>query len=539
MSQVDSLPEGARKVLQTGSVIEREFSYELIRRVTGLLERELLSYLSTLKDSELLYERGIFPQSTYIFKHALTRDVVYDSILTGRKTRLHLQIGLAIEELYEQNIDAHYAALVEHFAHAADYEKSAEYAWLAAQKAEKTASLNDAIGYAEKRVACLERLPNTDDVLKQIIDARTTLGLYWIQLFHYPEAKAAIDPIIDKALRSGYKRRLPQLFILLGTYEYCFEEDISKAFSHFEEALKIAEQEKDIASIGFAHWRLGLARSFNCEFEKACYNFEKALDISVAANNLWHVSRTRSYISWSGYFFWGKIGLAYQTSEEAFRSADESGDIYSKAMASVAHGISCYGKGLFEESTKHLLRGVDLCETISLSMVDGLAHIFLGESYFDMGEYRNSKDHYEKAVSLFSNKGFPSLQGLAEIGIAMAKVMMNAKDISLESLYVHVYENKLKITEHWKLIYMSTILLNMDNQHIREAEDWIKRAIKSAERNNMLWYLAKDYALYAELFKRKGEQSKAKENLNKAIELFKDCGAEGWADKYEKELSTL
>ena len=64
MARVDSLPEGAKEVLQTGSVIEREFSYELIKAVTGLPEQELLSRLSVLKDSELLYERGIYPEST-------------------------------------------------------------------------------------------------------------------------------------------------------------------------------------------------------------------------------------------------------------------------------------------------------------------------------------------------------------------------------------------------------------------------------------------------------------------------------------------
>ena len=87
MARVDSLPEGAKEVLQTGSVIEREFSHELIERITGLPEKELLSHLSALKDSELLYERGIYPQSTYIFKHALTREVVYDSILTQEKEK--------------------------------------------------------------------------------------------------------------------------------------------------------------------------------------------------------------------------------------------------------------------------------------------------------------------------------------------------------------------------------------------------------------------------------------------------------------------
>jgi hypothetical protein len=61
MARVGSLPEGAKELLQTGSVIEREFSHKLIKRVTSLSQEELLSYLPVLKDAELLYERGIYP----------------------------------------------------------------------------------------------------------------------------------------------------------------------------------------------------------------------------------------------------------------------------------------------------------------------------------------------------------------------------------------------------------------------------------------------------------------------------------------------
>ena len=79
MARVDALPEGAKDVLQTGSVIEREFSHELIQKVTDLPERELLSHVAVLKDAELLYERGLYPHAAYVFKHALTREVLYDS----------------------------------------------------------------------------------------------------------------------------------------------------------------------------------------------------------------------------------------------------------------------------------------------------------------------------------------------------------------------------------------------------------------------------------------------------------------------------
>ena len=87
--------------------------------------------------------------------------------------------------------------------------------------------------------------------------------------------------------------------------------------------------------------------------------------------------------------------------------------------------------------------------------------------------------------------------------------------------------------------YIGGILLNIDDQHIPEAGDWIKRSIEADTRNDMRFNLGRDYALYAELFKRKGDQSKAKENLGKAIEILKGCGADGWVEKYEKELALL
>ena len=216
MARVDTLPEGAKELLQSGSVIEREFSSEVIREVTGLSEQELLSRLSILKDSELLFERGIYPDTVYIFKHALTREVVYDSILTRRREELHEDIGNAIEEIYKKNIDEYYGVLAEHYIYSKNYERGADYSKLAEKKAEKAASFTDTVAYAKKRISCLEKLPVVDEVEKKIIGARTVLGLYYIQLGLPVEAKAAVDPIVDLAIKRNYKRRVSQINVILG-----------------------------------------------------------------------------------------------------------------------------------------------------------------------------------------------------------------------------------------------------------------------------------------------------------------------------------
>ena len=540
MARVDSLPEGVKEVLQTGSVIEREFSYPLINRVTGFAEKELLSYLSILKDSELLYERGIYPQSNYIFKHALTREVVYNSILAKRKKKLHEEIGTAIEELYKDNLSEHYEVLAEHYFLSENYLKSAEYLRLASRKAEKTASLNDAISHAKKRVTSLERLPQTDDIQKQIIDARTVFGLYMAQMNYNVEAKEAIDPVINLAIKYNYKKRLCQIYAILGTYHFFVEENYVEASRALGKALKTSEEVKDMLTLVLASFWFGAALGWSCEFEKSADYFQRALDINLASKNLWTIAATKSSLAYFSYYHHGKIDLQFKTSCEALRISEESGDIYSKAIARVSHGIACYGKGLQEEAENHLLKGIEFCEKINFHSWNGGARFHVAEIYFEMGDFKKSKEQYEKASwVLEQNRLFPSWTNLGKVGVARSKLMKKEKDVNLETLYAHLRDNKTRATEGWIQRYTGEILLNIDDQHISEAEHWIQKAIEADQRNRMMFHLGKDHALYADLFKRKGDRSKARETLGKAIEIFKECGADGWVEKYEKELATL
>ena len=540
MARVDSLPEKAKEVLQTGAVIEREFSYGLIKRIMGLLEQELLSCLSILKDSELLYERGIYPQSNYIFKHALTRGVVYDSILGKRKKRLHEEIGNTIEKLYRDSLSEYYEVLSEHFFLSENYSKGAEYSKLASRKAEKTASLNDAIAYAKKRVTSLERLTQTKDVEKQIIDARTALGLYIIQMNYHVEAKQTIDPIVDIAIKYDYKRRLCQIYTILGSYHLFVDDNFTEAFKAFEEALKISEEVRDNTTSFFASYWFGLALGWNCQFERSADHLRRALDINLAAKNLWGIAFAKSTLAYFSYHTQGEINLGFQTTGEALRIAEESGDIYSKAVAYVSHGVSCYGKGLLKEAEKFILKGLELCERINLHFANGVARFHLGETYFEMGDFLRSKEHYEKGSwVLENNRLWPSWANLQKVGVARSKVMNREKDVNLESLYAHSQSNNIKAFEGSMSRYIGGILLNLDGPKISEAEHWIQKAIEADQKNRTMFNLGKDYLLYADLFKRKGDRLKAQENLGKAIEIFKECGADGWVEKAEKELATI
>ena len=86
---------------------------------------------------------------------------------------------------------------------------------------------------------------------------------------------------------------------------------------------------------------------------------------------------------------------------------------------------------------------------------------------------------------------------------------------------------------------MGDLLLNLNGADNSEAEKWIKKAIIADKEAGMKWHLANDYVSYAQFYRQKGDQPRARENLEKAIEIFKECGADGWVERHEKVLVEL
>ena len=125
------------------------------------------------------------------------------------------------------------------------------------------------------------------------------------------------------------------------------------------------------------------------------------------------------------------------------------------------------------------------------------------------------------------------------MSLVKAKVAVNNRNIDIESLRAYASKNKWEILQGVTKRSIAEIHLYLDKEHLPEAEELIRQSIKEDKKNEMKHQLGHDYAIYAEIFKRKGQGLKSKETLGEAIEIFKKCGADGWAEKYEKELTEL
>ncbi|MBM4332453.1 MAG: zinc-ribbon domain-containing protein [Deltaproteobacteria bacterium] len=542
MARVDALPEGAKELLQVGSLIEREFGYRLIKAAMHLPEEELLRRLSVLKDAELLYERGLFPDSTFVFKHALTREVVYGTLLERKKKDLHMDIGRAIEEVYKDHLEEMHRALAEHFEEGGDCQKAAHYFRLAARKAWRTSAYTDAIAFSKKGVACLEKLPKNVEVQKRLIDARVIVANNCIFLNRYIDARDAVAPVVDLVHQLDYRRRLPSIYAIMAAYLIMVEERYSEAEArrYLMEAQRLAPEERDYFSLWNAYYHEGLAHAFNCEFADGESCFLRIMEMSEAAGNVTGPVMAKFNIAHAIHGLSGRIEDALKCSQEALQLALQADDLYLKGGAYGAFGSAFLRKGLFPEAEENLTLAIEMTQKTDFVGILLLSLCYLGLLRSEMARYREAQECYDGLLAVYERvRTWPSMARFATIAKVAAGVR-GGLNLALDAaLNFDLQEIRMRIFQGMAAHVMGEIFLHMDDKHMNVAEAWIRKAVEVDERNRMPWDLAWDYALYADFFKKKDDPSQAKEKLHKAIELMRGCGADGWVEKYEKDLAML
>jgi len=541
MSRVDHLPERARKSLQTGAVIEREFDYRLLRRIVDISDQDLLYDMTILKDAELIYERGIPPESTYVFKHALTREVIYNSILSKNRKVLHEKIGYAIEAVYKQSIVDYYGILVEHFLQSQNYEKGAEYAKTACKTAQKRSAFIDAIAYAKKRIYCLDKLPQTDDIQKKLVDARTGLSMYYLNLNFNADAREIVDPIVDFAEEKNYTKGLSRIYTATGSYRLHIEENPAGAIEDLKTAIDFSQKAIDVIALWFGWFNMGAAFSVECDFRKGENYYAKLLELSNEAGNSVGISAAKSALSWYNYNFQGKLKQSLDLGRDSLRLGKKNNDIFIQAVAHSAYGATLYFKGNLDEAEKHLMEAVDLCRSNSIFAWGSGSALFLRQLYYEKHEYKKAINCFdEKTIKLLPVKAlYPSLMMFAKSSACKSKLMLGDTDIDLDRLFSDANQNKLKFMDGWFSRTIAEILMMIDGRDQSEVEYWIRKSIDFDEKRKLKWQLAMDLSVYSDYLRELGKIDGAKAHLQKAIDFFKTCGADGWQQKTEKTMAVL
>jgi predicted ATPase len=258
-ARIDRLSPTEKAFLHQLAVIGRQFPLSLVLHVVTQPEEELYRLLSSLQRKEFLYEQPAFPEPNYIFKHALTQEVAYGTVLQERRKALHERTAQAIESLYSTKLEDHYSELAHHYTRSGNTPKAVEYLHRAGQQAEQRSAYVEAISHLTTALELLKTLPDTPERARQELTLQLALGA----------PLQATKGYVAQEVGNTYTRarelcqqigETPQLFpVLWGLwYFYVGRAEYQTARELGEQCLALAHREQDSALLVEAHFALGL-----------------------------------------------------------------------------------------------------------------------------------------------------------------------------------------------------------------------------------------------------------------------------------------
>jgi predicted ATPase len=270
--------EDEREVAQLGAVLGREFSHELLAAVAGLDDATLQAELARLAQAEILYPKGRPPRCTYIFKHALLEDALYNALVKGKRQQLHRRVAEVLEARFPQTVETQPELLAYHFTEAGLTEQAVGYWLKAGLRSRERAADTEAIAHLTKGLALLESFEETREHDEQDLRILTTLGPAYIAARGY--AAPEVGPILLRA--RDLCRRIgdePQLFgIILGQWEWhLVRGDLRPCVELAAGGMALAERLDDPGMLMEALFMRGATMFYRGQFEEARDCFEKAV----------------------------------------------------------------------------------------------------------------------------------------------------------------------------------------------------------------------------------------------------------------------
>jgi predicted ATPase len=173
-ARIDRLSSNDKRLLQAASAIGRDVPFALLQAVAELPEAELRDGLTRLQASEFLYETP-FPELEYTFKHALTHDVTYGSVLQERRRDLHARIVTVIERLYADRLDEQVDRLAHHAVRGDLWDEAARYLHRAGNRDVQRSAYREAQAFFEQALVALNHLPQSRESIERAVDIRLEL----------------------------------------------------------------------------------------------------------------------------------------------------------------------------------------------------------------------------------------------------------------------------------------------------------------------------------------------------------------------------
>jgi class 3 adenylate cyclase/tetratricopeptide (TPR) repeat protein len=526
MARIDRLAEAPKKTLQLASVIGREFTRRLLDRISDI-RGQTEHFLRELKGIELIYEKSLFPELAYMFKHALTHDVAYNSLLVQRRKELHQLIAMAVEELYADRLADQYEVLAHHFSKAEDWRRALDYLVKAAEKA--------AQGFANhEALALYQQALDVAAHLGEAVPAKTVMAIHqarsdiYMVTSDFVRAHEEGERVLVLARQAGDQVTTAMALggmALASLFGHAFE----RGLGHAREAISLAQAADIRPALARAHIATGWVHLVHGRLETADQEFARAREVSQGGNDpffhAFSIGLTGELKNFRGEFI-----EASALQSEALRIAREHNLVFPMLFTLFAEGITRTGMGDYTAARALFEEGRALATKVGDEI---WLHRLLncqGWYYIELWDLERATQFNREGAAGARKRGDPETAANAEANLGdifIAQGDLNLAHDVLEGVHRVIDDPAVSEWQKWRYsmhVFACLADLWLARSDLDKARAFTEQCLEVATRTMSRKYLVRGWRLRGEIAFASREWDESEAALRQALTIAESIG---------------
>jgi predicted ATPase/class 3 adenylate cyclase len=542
MARLDRLA-AVKVVAQLGAAIGRTFAYELIQAVAQLDAATLQVALAQLVETEVVTQRGLPPQATYMFKHALIQDAAYQSLLRSTRQQYHQQIAQVLETQFPDIRETQPELLAHHYTEAGLSAQAMPYWQRAGQRAMERSGYREAVACFEQALLVLRRLPERQDTLEQAIDLHFDLRNALLpqgdqaRIFDHLREAETLAQVLDD------RQRLGQVAVYMTEY-FRLVNDLDRAVESGQRARALATSLGDVGLQVKANFYMGSVYYDQGDYHRAvdCLRWNVATlqgDLTRERFGMTGLPSvlSRVYLSWSLVEL-GAFAEGTARGEEGVQIAEATDHPFSLIWAYSGIGHLYFNKGDVHRGIPVLKRGLELCQTWDISTLLPTVTRALGNAYTLSGQVLEALPLLEQAASQGRRGG----HALYFVHLSKAYLLAGRIEEALEHAQQALslaQDRRQRGYQVYALHLLGEIAMHHKPPEVEQAKVHYHQALTLAEELGMRPLQAHCHRGLGTLYVTTGQREQARAALSTAIDLYHAMEMTFWMPQAEAALGQV
>jgi class 3 adenylate cyclase/tetratricopeptide (TPR) repeat protein len=527
MSRIDRLEEEPRQALQLAAVIGREFTQRLLDRIAEIRTGTTI-VLRELQAIELIHEKALFPELAYMFRHALTQDVAYGSLLTQRRRELHRRIGEAIEELYADRLADHAAVLAHHFAQAEDWPRAATYLENAADQAAAAFAIHEALALCDQAIEALDRGGESGESTERKGNLHTKKAslLMLVSDFERAHAEHEMAATLARHVDDEARRGAAVAGMALASLRaHKFERSLDES----GRAIAIGRALGSTETVAAGQYTTGLAHGVTGHLAEARNYLEQAWALSRSGGHAFYESLSSAVLGFIDNWR-GDYDLAAAKANKAVEFARNHNRSFALLQGLFYLGLPLAGRGHYDQALATFTDGLELAEKLGDKIFRNRFLNSLGWVLAECGDLERAIQFNQRGVGVSQERGDPETIANCELNLGDLYLVKRELGLAREFFEsVHGLARKASTSDWMKWRYSQHLFVGLGENWLAlddptKADDSCNQCLDLATRTDSKKYLVRGWRLKGEIARARLHWDEAEEALRKSLTYAKRVG---------------